>query len=224
MRTILDRMHSLIYIILLFLISCATDGEYRDLLPKEERTAQLAFEFENSQNNSAKIQIFLCKHLTENNKDMEDTCEFKVSKSLDKKEKLLYKLPPGDYYAKFEVSDKKIIPLIVFENTGIKAMFGYKNESKNYFFYSKTFTKDYNPTNCNKEKWEPRYCPKLVLEENTRSTFKIYILSDYEFDGEGTTVIWGGSVLLSAQTRLPILLPLFMGFVSIKRDIKHNLK
>lgn len=44
MRTLLLRINNLTYIILFFLISCATNGEYRDLLPKEERTALLTFD------------------------------------------------------------------------------------------------------------------------------------------------------------------------------------
>lgn len=40
MQTLLLRMDNLTFIILFFLISCATtDGDYKDLLPIEERTA-----------------------------------------------------------------------------------------------------------------------------------------------------------------------------------------
>ncbi|HRG47016.1 MAG TPA: hypothetical protein PLX69_14230 [Leptospiraceae bacterium] len=207
-------------LILLLIINCASPKS-RDTLSTENRTANLKIIFQNSKDNEAKLNLYLCKDLAVSETNMIKECEFTEEyHSLSKNDVINYDLPPGEYFAMIHVSDMRFIPTLYTETTKQRIKFGFKTEVSDSFFGS-SHLEETRISSCQEiEKFsvsENYYCPKLILGENTQTTFRFQIEEDYEFDERGTSAIWLLTLFVSLRAWYPIPIPLLTGTFAIKR-------
>ncbi|HMV42303.1 MAG TPA: hypothetical protein PK079_13430 [Leptospiraceae bacterium] len=214
-------------LILFFFVYC-TSVNKKDNLPSENRSANLKVVLNNSEENEAKLHLYLCQNLNQSEIKMLSECEFKMIHSFrNKSDAVNFDLPPGEYFAVIQISDKRIIPILYSETTGQKIHFGFKTEVTDSFFY-RTHFEETKITSCQSvtilSYSEDYYCPKLILKENIQTTFRFEIENDLQFDERGTSLIWLSTLYISLQVMFPIPIPLITGIFAFKRRVSNNLK